>query len=167
MSILAASGIIVEIEALIPPSLSGTMLDAVTEVSIVAGGKTILITLDTETYIAAGAAFDAQRQALIDKFVSDKSEPFGWNAVRSGIPVTAVVRTGDRLVTITITGLSTYDITALESITGGVQSAILRSGGDLVATPLIDIQPVVSGASIEWPEGGAMEWPEGGDITWP
>ena len=45
-------------------TITGTVLGA-TEADIRSGGKTIIITLANDTWAAAGASFDAQRQAII------------------------------------------------------------------------------------------------------
>ena len=145
-------------------SLSGTVTAGINEVDIVAGGKTIILTLGDDTWVAAGAAFNAQRQPIIDKFVSDGAEVNGWNAERSNLPVTDVVRTSDRVVTITLSALVNYDITVQEVVSGGAPAAALvTSTADLTAPEKFTIQL----AAIAWPEGGSIEWPEGGTIQWP
>jgi len=83
-------------------AITGTATASITKADIVAGGKTIIITLTGDTWVAAGATFDAQRQSIIDNIVSAQSETNGWNAVRSNIAVAAVVRTSDTVVTITL-----------------------------------------------------------------
>lgn len=47
-------------------ALSGTATATIDESDIVVGGKTIIITLTGDTFVADGAAFDAQRQAIIN-----------------------------------------------------------------------------------------------------
>lgn len=47
-------------------ALTGTVTASITEADIVTGGKTIILTLTDDTWVAAGATFDAQRQAIID-----------------------------------------------------------------------------------------------------
>jgi hypothetical protein len=86
-------------------TLSGTATASITEADITAGGKTIILTLTGDTWVASGTAFDAQRQAIIDGLVSAQSETDGWNNTRPNIPVTAVVRTSDTIVTITLPAL--------------------------------------------------------------
>lgn len=46
-------------------ALTGTVTDSITEADIVSGGRTIILTLTGDTFVS-GAAFDAQRQAIID-----------------------------------------------------------------------------------------------------
>ena len=86
-------------------SLTGTVTASINENDINTGGKTIILTLAGDTWVAAGATFDAQRQNIIDGCVSAQSEAAGWNAVRPNIPVTSVVRTSSTIVTITLPAL--------------------------------------------------------------
>ena len=83
-------------------SVTGTITASINENDINAGGKTIILTLTGDTWVAAGATFDAQRQNIINGCVSAQSEATGWNAVRPDIPVTAVARTSSTIVTITL-----------------------------------------------------------------
>ena len=84
-------------------TLSGTATASITEADLTAGGKTIILTLTNDTWAAAGALFDAQRQPILDGIVSAQSEAAGWNAVVSpNEPVTSVVRASDTVVTITL-----------------------------------------------------------------
>jgi len=113
-----------------------------TEASIVAGGATIIITLTGfADWVAVGATFDAQRQNIIDGMNSAQSELTGWNnEVRDKEVVTAVVRTSDKIVTITLTAAAAYDISpgANETITVTVpESALVNQilPGDLIVTP--------------------------------
>ena len=50
----------------ISSALTGTVTGTITETDIQAGGKTIILTLTNDTFVAAGATFDATRQAFID-----------------------------------------------------------------------------------------------------
>ena len=96
---------------------------------------------------AAPMRFDDIRQAIIDGLVSDQSEATGWNAVRYDIPVSAVVRTSDTVVTITLPPLSGspavpgYHITAPETITATVPACAVVSGASITATPPIVVRP--------------------------
>ena len=47
-------------------TLTGTVTTSITEADIQAGGDTIIIQLTGDTFLAAGTAFDDQRQAIID-----------------------------------------------------------------------------------------------------
>lgn len=125
-------------------TISGTIVPSATEADIVAGGKTIVITLTHDTWVAAGAAFDAVRQAIIDGLDSSGAGAFGWNnVVRAGEVVTAVVRSSDTVVTITLSAFPTYDISASETITVTVpSSALVTSASDVTGTPTFEVTAI-------------------------
>jgi hypothetical protein len=122
-------------------SLSGTITPSVTKGDIADGGRTIVITLYNDTWVAAGTTFDAQRQNIINGLNSSGSEQHGWNnEVRAKQGVAGVVRTDDQTVTITLDAQAAYDITADETITVTVPaSALVTSSNALVATPTFSI----------------------------
>ena len=63
-------------------AVTGTATASITETDVVAGGKTIIITLTGDTWIAAGAgSFDLQRDEIIAGLDSAQSELLGWNNV--------------------------------------------------------------------------------------
>lgn len=135
-------------------AITGTITASVTETDIVAGGKTIIITLTGDTWIAAGAgSFDLQRDEILQGLDSAQGEALGWNAkVRDLEVVAAVVRTSDTVVTITLTASVTYDITAQETITVTIPSTALVTGPtDITATPTFTVD-VVGGE----PEGSLL-----------
>ena len=114
-------------------ALTGTVAASITEADIVTGGKTIILTLTGDTWVAAGAAFDAQRQNIIDGMTSAQAEANGWNAVvKATEAVTAVVRTSDTVVTTTLSAFASYDITATETVTVTVPSTALTGAVALV-----------------------------------
>jgi len=51
-----------------------------TEAELVTGAQETTITLIGDTWATAGAAFNAQRQNIIDGFDSAQAESTGWNA---------------------------------------------------------------------------------------
>jgi hypothetical protein len=115
-------------------AVSGTATASITEADIVAGGKTIIITLTNDTWVASGATFNAIRQDIIDGLDSAQSELLGWNnEVRDKEVVGAVVRTSDTVVTITLSASPLYDITANETITITVPAAAVSSGAPITA----------------------------------
>ena len=140
--------------------LTGTITASVTEADIVTGGKTLIITLTGDTWIAAGAgSFDLQRQAIINGCTSAQSEALGWNPVPKALQTLGpVVRTSDTVVTITWDAFSTYNITAQETITVTVPASALTGAVAIVATPtfavatapvlrsIAGIQPSASGS---------------------
>jgi hypothetical protein len=130
-------------------ALSGTILPGATEAEIVAGGETLIITLTDDTWAAAGAVFNNQRQAIIDGCTSIQSELTGWNnEVRDNEIVGAVVRTSDTVVTITWTAAASYDISSIEEITVTIPSAALvTSPSEVIASPIFSILPLSVGAA--------------------
>ena len=131
--------------------ITGTITASVTEADIVAGGKTIIITLTGDTWIAAGAAsFDLQRDEILQGLDSAQSEALGWNLqVRDLEVVTAVVRTSDTVVTITLSPSPLYDITAQETITVTVPGTALTGGSPLTASPTFTVD-IVAAAVAGW-----------------
>lgn len=123
-------------------ALTGTALPSLTEAQVVAGGETIIITLTNDTWVAAGAAFNAIRQDIIDGLDSAQSETTGWNAeVRDKEVVGAVVRTSDTVVTITLTAAPAYDITQeSETITVTVPASAVVGGSAITATPTLEVE---------------------------
>lgn len=132
-------------------ALSGTVSPSITEADVVAGGKTIILTVTNDTWIVAGAlSFDLQRQNIINGLTSAQSETLGWNNVVKALQgVAGVVRTSDTVVTITLDAEITYDITATETITATVPGTALVGGTSPVATPTFNVTAVgAAGASL-------------------
>lgn len=138
-------------------ALSGTTSPNATESQVVSGGRTTIITLTDDTWVAAGATFDAVRQAIIDGCTSQQSETNGWNnEVRDNEVVGSVVRTSDTVVTITWTAAGSYAITADETIDVIVPASALtlanaqldagsftvsnEAGGGSAIVPLVNAQ---------------------------
>lgn len=136
-------------------AITGTATASITEADIVTGGKTIIITLTGDTFIAAGTGpigSTANTQALIDGIDSAQSEAAGWDAVvRPGIETADVVRTSDTVATITLDAEATYNITATETITVTVPAAVLTGGMAIVGSPTFTITATGSGLSIPIP----------------
>lgn len=121
-------------------AITGTATASNTEADVVAGGKTIIITLTDATWVAAGAAFDAQRQNIINGLDSAQAEATGWDAVvKATQVVTGVVRTSDTVVTITLDAFATYDISANETITVTVPGTAVSTGVAITGSPTIAI----------------------------
>lgn len=130
--------------------LTGTIVPTVTEADIVAGGKTLIITLTGDTWIAAGAlSFDLQRDEIIAGVDSAQSEATGWDLVPKATQnVTGVVRTSNTVVTITWDAFATYNITAQETITVTVPATALVGGVAIVATPTFTVSVVAASAFL-------------------
>jgi hypothetical protein len=130
-------------------ALTGTVTATITETDIVTGGKTIILTLTGDTWVAAGAPFDAQRANIIAGLDSAQAEGTGWDAVVKVLQgVGGVVRTSNTVVTITLDAQATYNITAQETITATIPGTALTLGGAVVATPTFTVDPVGGGATI-------------------
>lgn len=128
-------------------AVTGTITSAATEANIVAGGKTIILTVTGDTWIAAGAAsFDLIRQDIINGLTSAQSELLGWNnTVKALQGVAGVVRTSNTVVTITLDAQITYDISATETITVTVPASSLTLASATVATPTFTVSPIFAG----------------------
>lgn len=109
-------------------ALTGTVTTA-TELDIITGGKTIILTLPSGySWVTSGATFDAQRQNIINGLTSAQAEANGWNnAVKPTLTVGDVVRTSASVVTITLDAVPTYSITADETITASVPTTALTN----------------------------------------
>lgn len=130
----------------ISAALTGTATASITESDIVTGGKTIILTLTGDTWVTA--TFDAQRQNIINGLDSAQSEGTGWDAeVKAKEVVTAVVRTSDTIVTITLSAAAAYDVTVQETITATIPATALTLGGEVVASPTFTVD-IVSGIII-------------------
>lgn len=150
-------GIAVEISAtaIAAPAtavVTGTVTSSIIEDDIVAGGETIIITVTNDTWVTAGAAFNAIRQDIIDGLDSGGSETTGWNAeVRDNLAVTTVVRTSSTVVTITLSAQAAYNITSPETITVTVPASALTLANVVTATPTFSIG---TGTIVEPPPPG-------------
>lgn len=126
--------------AAVSVALTGTITGSVTETDIVAGGKTIILTVTNDTWVASGATFDGERQNIINGIDSGQAEANGWDAVvKATQGVAGVVRTSDTIVTITLDAFATYDITSTETITATVPATALTLAGASVATPTFTV----------------------------
>ena len=139
---------------LVPPeaaAISGTITESATETDVVAGGKTVVITLSGDTWVASGALFDLQRQNIINGLDSAQSEATGWNAeVRDKQGVAGVVRTSDTVVTITLDAQAAYDITATETITVTVPFTATTLGlENIIGVPTFTVTPVAA-VNLGW-----------------
>ena len=123
------------------PSVDIGGATALSELQLIVGGQAITITLQNDTWQAPGTAFDQVRQIILSGMSSAQSENTGWNReVRNKQPVTAVVRTSNTVVTVTLTAAPDYDITADETITVTVPAeALITSTTPLVATTTIGV----------------------------
>lgn len=126
-------------------TISGTITPTSTANDIKAGGKTIVITLSGDTWIAAGpASFDLQRSNIINGITSAVNPTLGWNNVVKVLQsVSGVVRTSDTVVTITLDAFPTYLTTISEVITVTVPATALTGAVAIVGTPTFTVNPSV------------------------
>lgn len=104
--------------------------------------------------------FNDARQAIINGLDSAQAEGTGWDAVvKAGLAVTAVVRTSDTVVTITLPAFASYNITAQEVITVTVPAAALVSGGPITGTPTFTVDTF--GGVVETLDVGGTITPAG------
>jgi len=134
-------------------AITGTMTASVTEADIVAGGKTIIITLTNDTFAAAGTGpigSTADTQALIDGFDAASSPTNGWNnEVRDKALTSEVVRTSSTVATWTVAAQTGYDVSSQEVITGIIPTDVLvTAAGAITATPTFTIDSVAVGLPI-------------------
>lgn len=129
---------------------TGTATSSISESDIVAGGKTIILTLTGDTWVTSGATFDAQRQNIIDGLDSAQSETNGWDAeVKAKEVVGSVVRTSDTVVTITLSAQAAYDITAQETIAATIPAtALTTSSTAVVSSPTFTVDAVSASTDI-------------------
>jgi len=107
-----------------------------------AGGETITYTVSGAAVQASGASFDTTRQGVLDNIDSNLADQNGWDAVRSSLPVTNVVRTSGTVVTVTLSALTAYAIPATETLTATIPAsgAVVYSLA-LAGTPTFNIVP--------------------------
>lgn len=128
---------------------TGSIIETTTSVTreshIVAGGRTLILTVTGDTWVASGATFDAQRQNIIDGIDSAQAEANGWDAeVKAKMGVSEVVRTSNTVVTITLAAQAGYNITAQETITATVPGTALSGGSAIVASPTFRVVPDIN-----------------------
>lgn len=143
--------------AAVTAAVSGTIGDGATEDDIRDTGGTVIIELANDTWQPAGGSFDGIRQDIIDGLDAAASPAAGWNTlVRDVLDVSAVARTSNTVVTITVPATAGYDIDANETITATVPaSALVTSSSPVIATPAFTVTFVEPPA----PVGDAMADP--------
>ena len=131
--------------------LTGTIIPNAQESEIVTGGKTIIINLLNDTWIAAGTGpigTTANTQSLINGITSGAGEAAGWNAeVRDNLtPATDVVRTSNTVATITLPASGSYDITGTETITVTIPAVVLTtSATEVIASTTFEVRAALAG----------------------
>lgn len=112
-------------------TLSGTLFGA-TEAEIVAGGKTLIYTLNGGDFFNSRIGSDtAETQALIDHCLASSSPAGGWNdQVVPALSFANVTRNSAHQVTITLPAVAGYSISgdeAIDAIVAPAESLVTRS----------------------------------------
>lgn len=111
-----------------------------TQSQIVAGSQQIIVTLADATWVASGATFNAQRQNIIDGITASVTSTNGWNnEVRDNLDVTAVERSSDTVVIVTLSAQAGISITADETITITIPASATSLSDPLVGIPQITL----------------------------
>ena len=121
-------------------AITGTITGNVIESEIVTGGKTIIITLTGDIWVATIGADNGFTDGLMDGIDSAQSEGTGWDAeVRDKLVFGDVARTSDTVVTITLGAEAAYDITANETITVTIPNDNTEGAVEIVASPTFQV----------------------------
>jgi len=117
-------------------AVTGTLAGS-TEAQMVTGGRTTILTLTNDTWVASGATFNAIRQAIINEQTASATPTNGFNnEVRDNEVVGSVARTSDTVVTITWSAAASYSIATPETITSSAPaSALVTSIVLITGTP--------------------------------
>lgn len=138
-------------------TLSSTVSGDIEEDGIIPGGKTLILTLYSDTWKVAGTGpigTTVESQDLVDGITSAQVEATGWNTlirdvIDPSIIAAEVIRTNDTVVTITLPAAPTYAITASEVITVTVPaSAITVSPSPVIASPTIGIDQEIPTTAV-------------------
>lgn len=134
--------------------LTGTVTASITELDIVPGGKTIILTLTEDTWLAAGTGpigTTANTQAIIDGISAASSPAGGWNLVVRDVDLSPsdVVRTSDTVATITLPASATYDISAQETVEATVPAEAMNiSASAVIASPTFTVDFDVPASAV-------------------
>lgn len=122
------------------------MSTTATEAEIIAGGKTMVLTMPAGNLWVASAAFDALRQDIIDGLSGTGSGTGAFNAkVRPLMVVGNVVRTSDTVVTITLPAAPEYSISQPEFISFAIPTAAVQGGYSATVEPNFTITQTLGG----------------------
>ena len=143
-------------------TITGTITSSANESHITTGGRTLVITLTNETWVAPALPFDGQRQAIINGMDSAQAEATGWDAVvKAGLAVTDVARTSDTVVTMTLPAFGSYDISGAETITATVPATAVTAGAAIVGSPTFIIATTNPSGQQEFVDDGVFTVPGG------
>jgi len=122
--------LVLEDDASVILTLTGTVADNVDESEIIAGGETIILTVTNTTWDADVGNNSAETTALIAGMDSNQAQAGGWDAqmITAGeLDFNEVVRTSDTVVTVTLPAVAAYSITINETVTVDVPDSCLAA----------------------------------------
>jgi|GEM_PF-2059076 len=142
------------ISAGIAATISGTILDNTSEADIVAGGKTIIITLTNDTWVPDVVSNTSKRDALLDGLVAAGGEMAQWTNVVNALKAvpdlgSVITRNSDTVVTITLPVSYGYNISSVQEVELTIAAALtVNLGADLVANPKFTITHATPTATL-------------------
>ena len=131
-------------------ALTGTATDTIDEAAIVAGGKTIIITLSGDTFVTGTSSEDG----IASGSDSDKTGANKWDAlIKTDLDNTNVALSQTTVpndtATITLPAYATYDTDETETITWTIPAASLTtSTSDIISIPAFTIDQAPTGGRI-------------------
>lgn len=146
---------------------TGTVISAPSlEADIVAGGKTIILTVTNATWDADIGSDNSQTQDLIDGIDSDLTGAAGWDAVvKAGLAFGNVARTSDTVVTITLPTFAGYNTAGNETITVIVPASALSSDDPVTANPTFGVEAFPTNAPVVEATNSSTDDGSGGTHT--
>jgi len=139
-------------------ALTGTVIDPTTpatEADILAGGKTIILTLTNNTWQPDVVSSSTKRLQLINDLTAAGAEAAQWDNVLTAIkdaadPASVIKRTSNTMVTITLPAVTNYNISADQTITASIDPSLLTTApaGPLVVAPSFTIKPIAPTATV-------------------
>lgn len=126
-------------------TVSGTAVPSLTEADIVNGGKTIIITLTSDTWASDVISSATKREALIDgfKFANSTIDTDQWNNMLDVIKASAgFTRVSNTAVTITLPRAAAFNISGSLEVKLTVPGSVINSPSNLPEVKAFTISPV-------------------------
>ena len=122
-------------------ALSSTAPAEVLDTTLAAIGLTYTLEVDGDSWVAAGATFDAQRQTIIDAQVAAPgTEASGWPLLLASLAVTDVTRVSDTQVQIAIPAVTGLSLRNPLDVTFNAPASALVSGVALSAVDTMTVK---------------------------
>ena len=122
---------------------AGTAIPTQTEDDIIAGGKTITLTLIDDTFVTGSTSLDGIASGSDSDIAASGTN---WDSlIKTALDNTDVVLSvGDTVATITLPSFATYDVPATETITWTIPaSSLTTSSVDVISSPTFTVTHVV------------------------